>query len=124
VAELALERAAELRERRPAQVQSLEDDRRPVLELREDALDLGRAGERFRPPRDILRVRGDLELGARLGETEARVAKPAGREQPLDILDGEEVVEEAPLGSWDDERLPLPIAVEELLGGNRIEGSS
>jgi hypothetical protein len=49
VLELGLERSAELREWLPVQVQALEDDRRAVLELREDALDVGRSGKRSPP---------------------------------------------------------------------------
>jgi hypothetical protein len=62
VAELDLERAAELGERLPVQVQALEDDRRAVLELGQDALDVRRAREGLRPPGKILRVLGDVEL--------------------------------------------------------------
>jgi hypothetical protein len=40
VAELGLQRPAELRERLPVQVQALEDNRRAVLELGEDPLDI------------------------------------------------------------------------------------
>jgi hypothetical protein len=80
VAELGLERAAELGQRPPVQVQALEDDRRAVLELGEDALDVGGPAEGLRAPREILRVVGDLELRAGLGQPEAREAKPPGRE--------------------------------------------
>jgi hypothetical protein len=102
-------------------VQALEDDRGAVLELREDALDLGRAGERRRPPREVGRVGRDVELRARLGEPEAGVAEPSGREKPLDVRDGQEVIEAALLGPGDDERLLLPVAACELLGGDRVE---
>jgi hypothetical protein len=56
VSELPLEAAAVLGERLPVQMEPLENDRCAVLELGEDALDVRRAGERLRPPRQILRV--------------------------------------------------------------------
>jgi hypothetical protein len=76
MAELGLERPAELRERLPVQVQALEDDRRTILELGEDPLDIRGAREGLRPPGEVLRVVGDVELRARLREPEAREAKP------------------------------------------------
>ena len=123
MAELGFERAAELRERQPVHVQRLEDDRRAVLELGEHPLDLGGARERRRPPGDIRRVGRDVELRAGLREPEARIAQTAGREKPLDVSDREEVAEAPLLGPRDDERLLLPVAVEELLGGDRVERS-
>jgi len=50
MAELRLELPAELRERLPVQVQALEDDRRTILELGEDPLDIRGAREGLRPP--------------------------------------------------------------------------
>jgi hypothetical protein len=76
-AELCLQRPAELRERLPVQVQALEDDRRAVLELGEDSLDIRGAREGLRPPGEVLRVVGDVELRAGLCQPEAREAKPA-----------------------------------------------
>lgn len=77
VAELGLERPAELGERLPVQVQALEDDRRAALELGEDPLDVCGAREGLRPPGEVLRVVGDLELRSGLREPEAREAQPA-----------------------------------------------
>jgi hypothetical protein len=122
--ELPFQGPAELREGEPVQVQALEDDRRAVLELREDALHLGRGRERRRAPGEVGRVARDLEFGVCLGETEARVPKPAGCEKPLDVRDRQEVVEATLLGPRDYERLLFPVAVEELLGGDRIERAS
>jgi len=105
-------------------VQALEDDRRSVLELGEDALHVCRPGEGRGPPREILRVRRDLELRSGLREPEAGKAQPARREKPLDVSGGEEVVETALLGPWDDERLLLPVLREEVLARDRVESSS
>jgi hypothetical protein len=77
MAERGLQRPAELCERPPVQVQALEDDRRAVLELREDALDVCGAGEGLRAPREVFRVVGDVELRAGLREPEGRKAEPA-----------------------------------------------
>jgi hypothetical protein len=77
MAELGLERPAELREWLPVQVQALEDDRRTILELGEDPLDIRGAREGLRPPGEVLRVVGDVELRAGLREPEAREAKSA-----------------------------------------------
>jgi hypothetical protein len=74
MAELGFQRPAELRERLPVQVQALEDDRRAVLELGEDTLDICGAREGLRPPGEVLRVVGDGELCAGLREPEAREA--------------------------------------------------
>jgi hypothetical protein len=104
-------------------VQALENDRGAVLELGQHSLDVRRARERRRPPREIRRVRRDVELRAGLGEAKPRKAERAGREKPLDVGDGEEVVEATLLGPGDDERLLLPVAVEELLDGDRMERS-
>jgi hypothetical protein len=105
-------------------VQALQDDGGAILELREHALHVRRAGEGRRSPGDVRRVGRDIEPRARLGETEAGVPEPAGGEKPLDVRDGQEVVEATLLGPRDDERLLLPVAVEELLGGDGVERTS
>jgi hypothetical protein len=119
--ELPLEPAAELRERGPGEVQPLEDERRPRLELREDAADVRGPAERRRPPGDALRVGVDVEFRAGLDEAKRGVAKAARAEKPLDVGGGEEVVETAFLGAGDDERLLLPVLGEEVLGRDRLD---
>jgi len=124
MAELSFEGSAELREREPVQVQTLEDDRRAILELRKDALNLGRPRERGRAPGKVRGVGGDLEPGSCLGEAEAGVPEPAGGKKPLDLGDRQEIVETTLLRPRDDERLLFPVSVEEFLGGDRIKRAS
>jgi hypothetical protein len=89
MAELAFERAAEFCERRPGEMQSLEDECRPSLELPEDAADFRGPAERRGTPGDALRVRGDVDLLSGFDEAEGRLAQAAGAEKPLDLRDGE-----------------------------------
>jgi hypothetical protein len=105
-------------------MQPLKDDRRAVLELGEDTLDIGSARKGLRAPREVGRVGGDIELRAGLGEAEAGKAEAAGAEEPLDVRDGQEVVEATFLRARDDERSLLPVALEELLDGDRFERAS
>jgi hypothetical protein len=121
VLELLLEGATEFCERGPREVQPLEDERGACLELGEDAADVGRPVEGCGPPRDAGRVRAELELRPCLDEAEAGVAKAARADEPLDVRDGEEVVETAALRARNDERLLLPVLGEELLGGDRVD---
>jgi hypothetical protein len=87
MAELALEHAAELAERRPGVVEPLEHEGRACLELGEHPSDVGGAAERLRPPRDVLRVGADLELLFRLDEAEAGVPQASRAQKPLDVGD-------------------------------------
>ena len=72
-----------------------------------------------RPPGQVGRVAGDGR--ARLDEPEAGRPDPGLGDQPLDVPDGEEVVEAAFLLARDDERLPLPVLREEALALDRRE---
>jgi hypothetical protein len=119
--ELALELAGEDGERLPVQMQALEDDRGAGFELGENAVDIGRTGERLRPPGDVAGVVVEADLCAFLDKTEGREANTRRADEPLDIRLGEERVETAPLLPGDDERLLLPVPAEELLGGNRVD---
>jgi hypothetical protein len=121
VAELALERPAELRQRRPGEMQGLENQRRARLERIQYAADLGRAAEGNRPPGQALRVGADLELLGGLDQAEGGVAQPAGADEPLDVGDRKEVVETTLPVPRGDERLPLPVLGEELLGRDRVD---
>ena len=76
-AQLLLERPAEPGERRPRVVERLEDDRRAVGERRRHAVRVGDAQERFRPPRDVGRVRRLGDRAALLDQPEARRAETA-----------------------------------------------
>jgi hypothetical protein len=49
------------------------------------------------------------------------VAKAPRADEPLDVRDGEEVVETAALRARNDERPLLPVFGEELLGGDRVD---
>ena len=115
VAELGLQRAAELSERRPVVVQRLEDDRRALGERRGDAVGVGRSGELGRPPGNVRRILRERDLRAGLDQAEAREAQAAGADQPLDVSGREQVVEATLLPPRDDERLLLPVPVEELV---------
>jgi hypothetical protein len=87
MAELALEHAAELAERRPGVVEPLEDEGRACLEFGEHPSHVGGAAERLWPPRDALRVGADLELLFRLDEAEAGVPQASRAQKPLDVCD-------------------------------------
>jgi hypothetical protein len=96
-------------------VQGLEDDRRPVLELGQDAVDVDRPAEGDRAPTEVDRVRGGLEYCALPDEPERGEADRARADQPLDVLGREQVAEASRLLPVDDERLLLPVAGEEVL---------
>jgi hypothetical protein len=119
--ELALELAGEDGERLPVQVEALEHDRGAGFELGQNPVDVGRAGERLRPPGDVDGVVVEADLRALLDEAEGRKANPCRADEPLDVRLGEERVEAAPLLPGDDERLLLPVPAEEVLGGNRVD---
>jgi hypothetical protein len=102
----------------------LEDDRRAGFELLEHAPDVGGAGERRRPPGKVDGVVVDLELGAFLDEPESREADAARADEPLDVGEGQEVVEAALLRPRDDKRLLLPVLGEKLLRRDRVETAS
>src|SRR6476646_2200741 len=113
MAELALEFAAEVGERRVLELQGLKDDRRPALELLRDPLDPDAPGERRRRPRDVLRVVAQNDRRVLLDDPERRVPEPAGRDPPLDLGDREQVEEAALLVARDEEGLSLPVFTEE-----------
>ena len=73
------------RELGPMQMQALKDNRRAALPLVEHAVDVGRAGETARAPRDFCGVVANGELLARLDEPESREAQPARRDEALDF---------------------------------------
>jgi hypothetical protein len=102
-------------------VERLEHDRRAAFELLEDPVDVGRPGERRRPPAEVDGVVADLDPLALLDETEGRVADPRRADEPLDIRLREEAVEARRLAARDDERLSLPMLGEELLGRDRLD---
>jgi hypothetical protein len=122
--ELVLEVPAEDGEGFPRQVEPLEDDRRPLLELARDPLGLGGPAEGNRPPGEVDRVVGQRELLTRLDETEARVTQAPRADEPLDV-GAREQVEEAPrLRARDGERLVFPILGEEILCRDRVDTAS
>src|SRR4029077_20856429 len=116
MAELTLELAAELGERRMLELESLEDDRRAALELRPDPLHLRASGERGRRPRNVLRVVAEHDLRVFLDDPERGMPEASGRDAPLDLGDRQEVGEAPLLVARDEEGLPLPVLTEEALG--------
>jgi hypothetical protein len=105
-------------------VQRLQHDRGAPGEGGCDAARIGRAAERSRPPGDVARVLRERDLRARLDQAEAGKAQAARADEPLDVRDGEEVVETALLTSRDDERLLLPVLLEELPDADRLDAAS
>ena len=87
LAERGFKPAAEVGDRRPVVVERLKDDRRAVLELGEDAVDVDRPAERLRAPAEVDRVRLRLEHGPLADEPERREAQRARADQPLDVLE-------------------------------------
>ena len=116
MAELALELAAELRERRVVVLERLQDDRRAAFELRRDPFYVGRPREGGRRPREVLRVVAEPDRGAFLDDAERRVAEAAGGDAPLDLGDRQQLVEAPLLVARDEEGFPLPVLIEEALG--------
>jgi hypothetical protein len=116
MAELTLELAAELGERRMLKLESLEDDRCAVLELRRDPIDPRASGERRGRPRDVLRVVAEHDLPVLLDDPERGMPEAAGRDAPLDLGDRQEVEKAPLLVARDEEGLPLPVLTEEALG--------
>ena len=112
--ELRLQLPAEARERRPVEVEALEDDRRAALECRRDRVRVDHAREGLRPPREIGRVVGLGDRAAFANQPQRRCTQAAGGDQPLDVRDREQVVETTRLGARDGERLLLPVLREEL----------
>jgi hypothetical protein len=119
MAELGLELTAEGRKRGMLHLEGLQDDRRPALELRSDALDPGRSRERLRGPRDVLRVVGEDDLLALLDDAKGGPAEAALGDPPLDLRDRQEVVKAPLLVARDEEGLLLPVLVEEAI---RLDG--
>jgi hypothetical protein len=124
MSELVLELPAEDGEGFPGQVEPLENDRRPGLELGSDPFGLGGPAEGNRPPGNVDRVVGKRKLLARLDEPKARVTQGSRADEPLDV-GAREQVEEAPrLRARDGERLVFPVLGEELLCRDRVDTAS
>jgi hypothetical protein len=119
VAEVDLERAAELREREVMYVERLEHDRRAALEVVGDAFHVCRPGEAGRAPRHSGRVRRDRDLLAFLDDANSRVAQAGRGDEALGLGLREQVVEPALLVARDDERPALPVRIEEPVGVDR-----
>jgi hypothetical protein len=102
MAELAFERAAEFGERRPGEMEPLEDKCRPCLELTQDTPDFRGPAKGRGTPGDARRVRGGVDFLSGLDKSEGRLAQASGAEKPLDVGDGEEVVETRLLVSRDE----------------------
>ena len=100
------------------ELERLEHDRRAVLELRRDPLDLWRCRRtRGGRPRDVLRVVAEHDLRVFLDDPERgmpQARRPVNA--PLDLGDRQEVEEAPLLVARDEEGLPLPVLTEEALG--------
>jgi hypothetical protein len=83
VPELGLEQAAELGEGPMVEVECLDDESGAPLELGRRALDVDRAGERRRPPRDVARVAANADALTRLDEPESGIAESGRAQQPF-----------------------------------------
>ena len=114
--ELALELAAELRERRMVVLERLEDDRRAAFELGATRSTSAVPENERRRPWDVLRVVAEPDRGALLDDAERRMAQAARGDAALDLGDRQQVVETALLVAWDEEGFPLPVLTEEALG--------
>jgi len=121
VSELSFQVTAELDERRPVEVQSLEDDGRAGLPLGEDPVEVDRAGEGARSPGKVDRVVGRVELCPLADEPEGRIPDAGRTDDPFDVRLGEQVVESPRLVTRGNERTPLPVGGEELPVGEGLE---
>jgi len=74
MAELAFERAAEFGERRPVEMEPLEDECRSRLELAQDTTDFRGPAKRRRTPGDARRVGGGVDFLSGLDQAEGRLA--------------------------------------------------
>ena len=122
VAELDLELAAEPRDGLVVAVEALEHDRRPVPEQLEDASRVGHPRHRFRTRRARTRVGGLGDLLAGLDQAERRRSERGRRQDPVDVVERQQVGEPERVLTRVDDGAPAPRLAQEAVGVTDASG--
>ena len=120
-AKAQLEPAAVERNRRAPEMKGLEDERGARGVLGGDPLDRCDLGEAPRAPGDVVGVVARRERRAVHNQPERRHPDRGFADEPLDLGDVEQSPEALALLARDDERLSLPVLVEEARLAERVE---